>query len=468
MTTLQSLPAELIILIFDYLGDAGALCSLCLVSKKLCGVAQHLLYRDLFHAPSHTSKCSVKGLFLLTRTVVTFPHLADQVRRVKLDVVEDCGGDGEIFNNYDRTNLGDPSFNSFDQDGILHNIPFKLTQFPNKQDRYSNVAALTSLLLSHTPNIEHLNAVLGYGGLDHLTQVPTKVHRGSLPLSGLRVLKLTSSGEEQINTPKISLNDIVPLLSLPILDKIYLDHVRGYSQAGTSYLTLPSVSLKPFIFSEISFRYSCVDACSTEALLGACKSLKVFRYRFCASSSNQFNPSELRSALDTQRDSLEHLEVSYYSNMEDKNYARRWMGATYGSFVQFRNLKSLDLDQVFLDDLPDLPRSLKRIALQNCYNTVFQTVSHLARDVNQGALPFLGEVYLSTDVLAPGRMLDLPLRGATDLLFEKSCDNLKSLFAGTEVCVRFENNLLSKIADDYSFAFEIDRSGIFWPLIYLA
>jgi hypothetical protein len=64
-------------------------------------------------------------------------------------------------------------------------------------------------------------------------------------------------------------------------------------------------------------------------------------------------------------------------------------------------------------------------------------------------------------------MLDLPLRGATDVLFEASCDKIKSLFIGTGVCVGFEGALLSKVADDYIFAFESDRSGLFWPLIYL-
>jgi hypothetical protein len=94
-------------------------------------------------------------------------------------------------------------------------------------------------------------------------------------------------------------------------------------------------------------------------------------------------------------------------------------------------------------------------------------MSYLAREVKQGAIPLLGEVYISIDVLAPGGMLDLLLRGATDMLFKASCDKIKSLFIGTGVYVGFEGALLSKVADDYSFAFESDRSGVFWPLIYL-
>jgi hypothetical protein len=270
-----------------------------------------------------------------------------------------------------------------------------------------------------------------------------------------------------MNSAQVNLTDIAPLLSLPRLDKIKIDHCRGYSQVGTSYLTPAYAPIGAFAFSEISFRYSCVDAYSIHTLIAACKSLKVFRYRFCASPVNQFNPSELSSALGAHRDSLEQLEVSFYGNMEDRNYARIWTGAAYGPFAAFGKLNSLNVDQAFLDFLPDLPKSLERFALQNCYASVYQTMCHIARQVNEGAIPLLGQIYLSTDVLAPGKMLDLPSRGATDILFEKSCDTLQCLFAGTAVCIGFENNLLSHVTDDYSFAFELDRSGLFWPLIYL-
>jgi hypothetical protein len=153
--------------------------------------------------------------------------------------------------------------------------------------------------------------------------------------------------------------------------------------------------------------------------------------------------------------------------MEDRDYARVWTGATYGPFAAFENLNSLNVDQAFLDLLPDFPKSLERFYLQNCYASVYQTMSHIASKVNEGAIPLLRQIYLSTDVLAPGKMLDLPSRGATDVLFEESCDSLQSLFAGTAVCIGFEDNMLSQVTDDYSFAFELDRSRLSWPLISL-
>jgi hypothetical protein len=163
-------------------------------------------------------------------------------------------------------------------------------------------------------------------------------------LRGLKVLNLTLSSLGQMKPAEIRLADIVPLLSLPRLVKIKVDYYRGYNPARTSYLIPTYAPLRSLVFSEISFRYSCVDAYSIQTLITACKTLKVFRYRYCASPVNQFNPSELKSALNTHKDSLERLEVSYYDNMEDRDYARIWIGATYSSFDIYKSLSSLDLD----------------------------------------------------------------------------------------------------------------------------
>jgi hypothetical protein len=153
--------------------------------------------------------------------------------------------------------------------------------------------------------------------------------------------------------------------------------------------------------------------------------------------------------------------------MEDSDYVRVWGNMSYGSFLEFINLTSLDVDQAFIDVLPGLPPSLKAFGLRNYYASVYHSICYIAQKVNAGAMPLLKEVFLSTDVLAPGKMLDLPSRGATDVLFYEAYNLLKSLFTGTDVCLRFESDLLSHIAHDYSFAFEFDRSGQFWPLIYL-
>lgn len=139
----------------------------------------------------------------------------------------------------------------------------------------------------------------------------------------------------------------------------------------------------------------------------------------------------------------------------------------YGSFLCFSKLEALDVDQVFLDVLPDLPPSLKTFGLRHYYTPIYHTISYLAQKVDLGAISLLKEVYLSMDVLAPGKLLDLPSRGATDILFYEAYNYLEPFFAGTDVFLRFENDLLAHMVHDYSFAFEFDRSGQFWLLIYL-
>jgi len=287
------------------------------------------------------------------------------------------------------------------------------------------------------------------------------------PLEGLRLLHLVDTNGGRTNGTKLSLTDIMPLLSLPQLDKIHVDNCCGHIPGISSYLLPERAPPGTFNFSEISFRNSCVDAISIHTLIAACKSLQCFDYFACASPFNQFNPRELRSALNYQQSSLKRLNISFYNNLEVSANVQIWGNMSYGSFLGFSNLEALDVDQVFSDVLPDLPPSLKTFGLRNCYAPVYHTISYLALKVDLGATPLLKEVYLSTDVLAPGKMLDLPSRGATDVLFYEACNCLENLFAGTDVSLSFESDLLAHMVHDYSFAFEFDRSGQFWPLIYL-
>jgi hypothetical protein len=156
MATLQNLPAELVTIIFDLLGDIAALRSLCLVSKYLCGIAQHLLYRNLFHESSNTSNCFLRWLFLLTNTIVSCSQLASQVRRITLDVTEDsepCGGEGESYGYYHEANFPGAIHDGNEPRGMPHGYSLKLLLLIDCGDRYSNMTALTSLLLSYTPYV---------------------------------------------------------------------------------------------------------------------------------------------------------------------------------------------------------------------------------------------------------------------------------------------------------------------------
>lgn len=77
-------------------------------------------------------------------------------------------------------------------------------------------------------------------------------------------------------------------------------------------------------------------------------------------------------------------------------------------------------------------------------------MSYFAQKVGSGAMLLLKEVCLSTDVLAPGRMLNLPSRGATDDLCYEACSCLENNFAGTHAPLRFECDHLSHMVHDYS------------------
>lgn len=469
MAQLQDLPAEILYAIFAYTPAVDALRSLCLVSKKLCGVAQPLLHQEVFLDFPDPTASSLRTLSLLARTAVSCRFLAARIRRIVLHFAFD----GELIG-HARSLIRARSAGL--QSHANHSrivTPIMSSRIPQDLDIidwYSRIIASASILFANAFNLENLTAPTWFCSLKWLTTLfstPIDVDNKPPPLEGLRLLRLVDTDSGRANRTKLSLTDIMPLLSLPQLDKIHVDNCCGHIPGISSYLLPEHAPPGTFNFSEISFRYSCVDAISIHTLIAACKSLQCFDYLACASPFNQFNPLELSSALNCQQNSLKRLDVSFYDNLEVSANVRFWGDMSYGSFLGFSNLEALGLDQVFSDVLPDLPPSLKTFGLRNCYAPVYHTIFYLAQKVDLGAMPLLKEVYLSTDVLAPGKMLDLPSRGATDVLFYEACNCLENIFAGTYVSLRFESDLLSHMVHDYSFAFEFDRSGQFWPLIYL-
>lgn len=469
MANLQNLPAEILYAIFAYTRAVDVLRSLCLVSEKLCGIAQPLLYQEVFLDLTDLTATSLRSLSLLVRTVVSCRFLAARIRRIVLHLAFD----GDLID-HPRSPIGVRSAGLQSRANqsrtVTPIISSRISQDLDKDDWCSKIIASASLLFVNTFNLESLTLPTSFCSLKWLTtlrSMPVDVNNKPSPLEGLRLLHLVDTNGGRMNGTKLSLTDIMPLLSLPQLDKIHVDNCCGHIPGISSYLLPERAPPGTFNFSEVSFRNSCVDAISIHTLIAACKSLQYFGYFACASPFNQFNPRELRSALNCQQSSLKRLDVSFYNNLEVSANVQTWRDMSYGSFLCFSNLEGLKVDQVFSDVLPDLPPSLKNFGLRNCYAPVYHTISYLAQKVDLGAMPLLKEVYLSTDVLAPGKMLDLPSRGATDVLFYEACNCLETLFAGTNVSLSFESDLLAHMVHDYSFAFEFDRSGQFWPLIYL-
>jgi hypothetical protein len=88
----------------------------------------------------------------------------------------------------------------------------------------------------------------------------------------------------------------------------------------------------------------------------------------------------------------------------------------------------------------------------------------LVRDDN---LPFLKTVSVHGSFPFPGGMLDLPLMGATDVLFKEAQKRFMDLFRGTAVALVFDGDLLERTAMGYDFAFRYQTDDYYGPFIFL-
>lgn len=477
MANLQDLPLELVVIILDCTDDVSTLRDCCLVSKRLGTIAQSLLYQYFIQTLPSSPHSLQHPLGLLTRTLVSCSRLGGNVRDLDIDASDEHDPEnnlgrgppqysGEIWKTNDISRVlglydGDIKafidkirrFPSISRDAWLHSLRLE----PN---------LLTLLLLLHTPNLRRLVISVDQLSLSALNSL-VRISHGGIPglsfMGNLKRLHLRCPTADQGN--KVVLSDIMPLLFLPCLEQLWIDQCSE-DDANESFLTqLFNIPPGTLSVTMISFRQSCVGAASIQMLIRACKALKSFRYNIGTSNATQFNPEELYSALYDQRNNLEDVRVNLSSMEQD--FAPTWKDRDYGSFYEFDKLKTLSVDQPFLKDLSDFPPSLRHLFLQGCQSPVFQAMSHVSAQSIGGLLPLLTEVSLSSDVLYPGRMLDLPSRGATDLLFDGSCEKLSGLFFGTNVDLQFESGLFEKTVDDYDFAFNYGIPGTFWPLVSL-
>lgn len=472
MASLQHLPTELVLAIVSFVSPIEVR-KLSLVCKRFCNLAQPLLYRNISHDFPDLIKNSSHRLLMLTRTIVSRPDLARQIRCIGLNFAK---------HGYEQNHPGsfrqttgecdvlspEPLSHQRQEEHDVRASPF-IGRLRNKTDGKPNVAETIPLLLSHLSSLEVLTIDMAwFGTFTGVSTLPLlDGNVGHSTLTSLRSLQLTYSDCQRAERASIRLVDIVPILMLPQLDELRLDHCCGHSNdcSGITTAHIPPGSLA---VSRMRLCYSHVDAASMIALIEGCKSLTAFEYRLPLDTSSQFRPGELELALYAHQNCLQEYRVSFYDSEWGNDMGRIWAGATSGPFGVFQKLEILEVDQSFIDVLPELPRSLRALILQNCHTSVYLTMSQLACRAKAGDLPLLETIYLSTDVLAPGRMLDLPSRGATDILLRESCNNLTRLFHGTGVNIQFEDGLLAKSAHDYSFAFDFGPSGNFWPLIYLS
>jgi hypothetical protein len=130
-------------------------------------------------------------------------------------------------------------------------------------------------------------------------------------------------------------------------------------------------------------------------------------------------------------------------------------------------LEFLTINQLYLADAPELPSMLTYLAIQNCQAPIVELLTHIGKLALTGDLPNLKTVLLRSDITYPGRMLDLPRRGATDILFGEACQTLRDKFKGTKIKLGLESDLLGSTVQGYATMFEYGQPGVYWPFIYL-
>jgi hypothetical protein len=325
---------------------------------------------------------------------------------------------------------------------------------------------LSTLLISFTPNLYHLSIAVDHRHLDLLLNLAKRLGNGAsrpLGLGSLRSLHLECL--EDSYSSEVTFRDVASLLPLLQLTRIQLSGCAGYSWEEAAQSRLSGALNNSLSLSTISVIQSNLDAASMKMLCYSCIRLTAFHYDECDTGNKLLSHQQLHSSLHSQRHNLVNLRVGLSRN--DHSSAVISTNAENGSFLEYINAKYMGLDQIFLGDLPQLPSSLEHIAIQYCRVPVLQTLAFVASQANQGLLPAMNLISLHSDICYPGRMLGLPARGATDVLFEIACQDLQKLFKGTGITLRVESNLLEKTVQGYDFEYKCGTPGAFWPFIHL-
>lgn len=479
MRGFSSLPLELVIYIIQSVEDDADLRVLCTVSKTISAIAQPLIYHEI-----DLEDCdSVEGalsLFLLTRTITHSPQMAEWIRSLRIDAVTTRGYDNFYLEPYSQI----PRRNSEgkyspDEDEIknfntaidrLEDI-YDVSEFLDASSSKLNI--LAALLVSCTTNLTDLTIHVNRISLALLLALGQQPATGCSCLSKIERLSLIVPAQ---TAPKDGMNfdSVMPLLLLlPKLNTIWIsgcfsspkNRLNGVRPNQSAKLLHPQT----LPIRRLSFAKSCLTASNLQELIRACKGLNAFSFtnrHKPRQQEQQFSPVELYSALDCQKSSLQDLRVSLETDSISQVFD--WDGSTYGSFKDCSHMKFLELDERFLGLPPTgFPDSLEYLIIQNCQSSIFDLLSYLAALVLTGReLTSLRTISVYAHILFPGGMLDLPLQGATDSLFEKAQQDLMALFRGTGVTLHFESGLLEKTSFGYDVASKDGFIGDYGPFLY--
>ncbi|KAL3496343.1 hypothetical protein BJX62DRAFT_193924 [Aspergillus germanicus] len=463
--SLITLPAEIVLLILDYVDSPEALRNFCLLSAKFRAIAQPLLYREITLNP----KDLPLSLLLLCRTITTSPLIASQVRSLEVDTEQSSDLDATGFTERRELSKHDTRLLKCEAQKLNLN---SIEQF-NSTSWATDSIILPLLLISRFPNLRELVINLDPAGLSLLTSLAQARNadntRQSLAcLGSFRTLHLGCFRDAHGNG--IDIRNITLLLSFLRLSKIQISNYDSMPHDNVPLAPIdaaPDVPPRSLSVSTISLDRSSINTTDMGTLVNSCKELDSLNYGQCDSQAIQLNPEQLYSQLLFQRDSLRVLQLSYEDDSLGTGPSPAFTPSHFGSLLGLDHLESLTIDQIYLDAAPEFPSSLSRLSIQNCQSPIAGLLTYLANLASTGFFPNLKNVFLHSDNIYPGRMLDLPRRGATDVLFHEACRMLLGIFNGTGVALRLNKDLLGITDRGYADAFEFGLPGVFWPFIYM-
>ncbi|KAL3442327.1 hypothetical protein BJX65DRAFT_312906 [Aspergillus insuetus] len=463
--SLTSLPAEIVLLILDYVESPETLRNFCLLSAKFRAIAQPLLYREI----TFEQEDLPLSLLLLCRTITTRPVIASHVRSLDIDTEQSSDLDATEFTERRELSRHDTRLLKCEAQKLnINNI-----ELFDSVSWATDSIILPLLLISRFPNLRELVINLDPAGLALLTSLAQSRNadntRQSLAcLGSLRTLHLGCFRD--LNGNGIEIENITLLLSFLHLIKIQISNYDSIPHDNIPCAPIdasPGVPLGPLFVSTISLDRSSINTTDMGTLVNSCKELDSLYYRQCDSQAVQLSPEQLYSRLLFQRDSLRVLQLSYEDDSLGTGPSPAFTPPHFGSLLGLDHLESLTIDQIYLDAAPEFPPSLTRLAIQNCQTPIAGLLVYLANLASTGLFPHLKNVFLHSDNIYPGRMLDLPRRGATDVLFHEACRMLLKIFDGTDVTLRLNKDLLGITVRGYADAFEFGLPGVFWPFIQM-
>jgi hypothetical protein len=469
MANLNSLPFEVILMILDCFEDKLMLLSISVASKRLCSIAQPRLFRE-----TTLDSSTLPSLLLLLRTVVLRPHLAAHVLSLEIDDAVDSDEESEPdwlakFSQARKQHTIRLDFSGAEFAAIteeVRNLKLLCQDAAPSILETTDAGILSTLLISFTPNLYHLSIAVDHRHFKLLLNLANRLGDGvSRPLGIGRLRSLHLECLEDSHGSEVTFRDVALLLPLLQLTEFQLCGCAAYSWEEAAQPRLSCALDKVLSLSTISVTHSDLDAASMKMLCRSCKRLTAFHYDECDMGNEELSHQQLHSALYSQRQNLVNLRVGLSRN--DHCGVVVSTDAQNGSFQEYINAKFMGVDQLFLGILPQLPCSLEHLAIQYCRVPVLQTLAFVASQANQGLLPAMNLISLHSDICYPGRMLGLPARGATDILFEIACQDLQKLFEGTGITLRIESNLLEKTVQGYDFAHNYGTAGAFLPFIHL-